>query len=226
MCDESFFENKILYCYYKNVWFVGDNSTNDESKATAVRSISDVQGTLIIPKLVRSHRITQVAFCAFYKCSYIKRIIIEADITVLNYRSFSNIYELEYIRLPKTIEYLYGLAIDLFDYTINGLKSGITTVVFQKNTHLKYIGVSAFNRKTFFVICIGNDINPVSYSSTFYSATTLLIKSPQNYTFVNINSQYISEKTYLSLCGKDQKDSNNFDSTTIHSFLFLICCLL
>ena len=227
MCDEKIIENKIIYCYYNNVWFVGDNSTKEETKATAVESDSDVKGELIIPKLIQNHAITQIAFCAFFRCIYINKVIINADISVLNYRSFSQIPGLDYIRLPSSIEYIYKWAIDMYEFrNENHTPEGITVVVFQRNTHLKYISSIAFNRRTFIVICIGNDIIIPNNPSDYYGIAKLIIKSPNNKMFLDLQSEPMSEETYLSLCGKFPKETNNYYLQFSNKFVFISIYLL
>ena len=95
-CDQEIWENKILYCFTNNVWFVGDNTTNTQTEPSAVKSKTDVEGTLTIPQYVQGHKITQIGYFAFSRCTLLKKVIIQARVDVINARAFSQAYNIEY----------------------------------------------------------------------------------------------------------------------------------
>ena len=218
VCSDPIWENNIKYCYSNKVWFVGDNETTGDS-CTAVNSNLDISGTVVIPEFVKGHPITQIARCAFFRCYLITNIIIKAKITVINYRSFSQINNLQTLKLPSTIEEIYYLGIDMYDSnTETHVQQGFTTVIFDTNTHLKYLGEFAFAWRTYIILVINNDMDPIKHNN-YTRYTTLLIKSPNLNTFAGIQSEYISKDFYNVLCGKKIHTKCNCINN-IHYLLF------
>ena len=82
VCSDPIWKDNIKYCFSNSAWFVGDNET-EGLKFTAVKSNTDVSGTIIIPEFVDGHPITQIARCAFFQCYLITKIIVKAKITVI-----------------------------------------------------------------------------------------------------------------------------------------------
>ena len=220
VCSDPIWKDNIKYCFSNSAWFVGDNET-EGLKFTAVKSNTDVSGTIIIPEFVDGHPITQIARCAFFQCYLITKIIVKAKITVINYRGFSQIYNLQSIQLPSTLEVIYQYGIDMYNWNTQNYNTGITNVIFEPNTHLKYLGEFAFAWRTYFILVISNDMNPDKHKN-YIRDTALLIKSPDLNTFADIQSDFISKEIYNVLCNI-RLETKSECINTIHSpFLYII----
>ena len=225
-------DNKVKFCQIANEWFVGTNSSNQ--KANAVESTDDIQGLLIIPSEVNGHQITQIGQYAFFECRLITRLIIKARITSIHYRGFSHCDKIEYVYLPNTLQYLFFAAIDLCGQEIIDDKvtyfpsKGITYVVFEENTNLKYIGQAGLGWREVFVVIHSNTIDPILDEKAFINVSLIYYKSPNgNVKFCNqYESELITNELYQFYLGKKH---NSIDLSCVNHnslFLYTICSLI
>ena len=201
VCDDSFWEKDIFYCLSNNVWFVGDNTTTITSEPSAVKSRDAIQGQLIIPRFVRGHEITQIGFYAFCRCHLLKSGIIEARIEIINTRAFSQSYNIESVRIPSSVQYIYEYVFDIYYYPTSSMMKGVTILIFEPGINLKYIGQHSIAWREYIYLFIGNDINPILHQDAINN-TQLFIKSPYSVSFCGNLSETISKELYFSLLGR------------------------
>ena len=226
VCEVEIWENKILYCYTNNIWFVGDNTTTSSDKPSAVKSITDVEGTLRIPKYVQGNAITQIGYFAFFQCSLITSVIIEAKIDVINTRAFSQASNVKYFYVPSSVQYIYSYVFDIYVINTQAQTQGLTTIVFEPNTHLKYAGQNSFAWREYIYVFVGNTIEPERSDEAIYR-TELTVKSPYSVSFCGKQSEIITKELYFAMLGRTlNKVSQLSCYRVIHSlYLFIVYIL-
>ena len=95
---------------------LGDNSTDIHNALLAGKSEPEV---LTIPRIVNGFSVQQIGYSGLNQCHNIKKIIIEARITLINMLGFAEMKSLTFISLPNTLEYIYGWGIHFYDPTYN-----------------------------------------------------------------------------------------------------------
>ena len=162
-------------------YIVGDDSGREPNALDA-----NAQGKLIIPKTYQGLPITIIGQFAFRLCRKITEIDIQADITQIKKRAFSDMNGLKEVTLPSSLQRIedYGL-----QFSNNGGVSGNVKITFGENSQLSYIGCEVFGFKNNVIIYYTSNKSPQCHSNVFPSVTSKVILAPTEFTFCN---QYLT----------------------------------
>lgn len=174
-----YFLNGVFYT-------VGDNST------TIADGIADASysGEIVIEDRINGKEVLEIAQQAFNGCR-ITKVTIYAKLRNLNWGSFYDCPNLEYINIPETVTYI-GNAVFNLPETID------FTVTFEFNegrTQGLYIGAYSFPRRKTVYIIYPSDIIPSYYAmATFYEVTNAFICAYSSFTFCSKRTTTNSSK--------------------------------
>ena len=202
ICNDEIIEANIRYCKVSNEWFVGTNETSTETNAVLSKEL--LEETIIIPRFVDNHQITQIGQFAFYKCDKIINVIIDARITCINKQAFSRCFNMKFIRLPNTLKFIYYCGISLCNSTVNpecDQSIGETIVAFEPNTNLEFLHEGAFSWRTSFIFYLTNNMNPNTIIGYIARETFYRVRSPFSVSFCGTQSEYVPYAYYSYLLG-------------------------
>ena len=96
-CDE--------YEFYKfcvnNVFMLGDNSSELQN---GLLQFDNYPTTIIIPKIVNDKEVQELGQNSLSRCYNLTKLIIKANIKVINHHALEQAKSLQYISLPSTLE--------------------------------------------------------------------------------------------------------------------------
>ena len=154
---------------------VGDGTGKNTN---AIEDYSLQTETLIIPKYVKWRKVTKIGEKAFNKAHILKRVYINAPITIISNYAFDQCYNLEYINIPPSVETIgvNALCMSLSDDAEPS--DGIVTIIIQPNSNLSKIENGGISLKKNYIISYcgpksltncGGDLFSSSESITLYT---------------------------------------------------------
>ena len=200
---ECYNHSEFKYCIVNNAFMLGDNSTEHHNALLPDKTEPEI---FTIPRTVNGIPVEQIGQCALFQCFHIKKIIIEARITLINSHSFSDMKSLTFISLPYTLEYIYEWGIHFYDPFIHGepnieymINPGSATIVFETNSRLKYIGNHGISYKDTINIYFCEPVYPKIHEKGVIYTNNLNVFSLYNFTFNNTQS-IIIDIPYCQRC--------------------------
>ena len=190
------YSNEFKYCNVEGIFMLGDNSTNVKN---ALKDDAKCPELVEIPVSVNGRKVEEIGYKAFEECNNIKEIRIYARITRINSHAFWECSSLERIYLPSTLQYIYDSGIHTYNSSVGNEipNPGLTEVIFQKNSHLKFIGSQGISYRENMHIYICEEISPEFDKKPFNWAKNVRIFSPYSFHFYEYDTIVTP---YLSFC--------------------------
>ena len=160
----------------------------------------DASCILVIPKYYENKPIKAIGQHAFHTCRNIIEIQIEASITIIKTRAFSDMSGLKKVMLPSSLETVEECGLQFCNY---GENSGIVQIIFGSNSQLKSLGDQVFGFQEEIIIYFTGTKSPSCHEGVFHRSAHQLVFAPFEFQFCNlltISSQYF--KTFIS-CKKE-----------------------
>ena len=207
--------NDFKYCNVNNIFMLGDNSTNIHNALVSGKSEPDV---VTIPRTVNGIAVQQIGRMALFKCHYIKKIIIEARITLINQNGFAEMKSLTFISLPNTLEYIYEWGIHLYnpEYPDGTPNPGSATIIFEPGSKLKHIGNHGISYKDTINIYICEPVNPLINKNGIVFINNLNIYSLHDF-IINGTKSIIMDIPY---CQRYNVINTNICTTLFHLSIY------
>ena len=184
--------NNIKYCITTENQFytVGTDETNDTNAIDDYSIQSDI---LSIPKYIGWKKVTKIGQYSFRNAPLLKKVYINADITIIAKYAFDLCTNIEYINIPSSVEIIEDHSIWL-SRTGDGItSSGTAIIAIQSNSKLKSFDTNAFGNKENFVF-------------SYCGPKTLEICNDE--TFKNINSITLYTYSGINICSSVEKTIN------------------
>lgn len=186
---------EIYYCRVNGAFSVGTGSSS--AKNAVVKS--PLKSHILIPKAVKENEVKEIAVNAFFECSELSEVTIEARIVKINHHAFCRCCSLTKINIPNTCESIDAWGIQTYNISSNDATNPFKSlnVYFEPNSKLKaieQIGIALReNVNLYFCEKVNVEIN----KDAFQSVTNLKVYSPFSFTFNGIRT---ITKNYSSLC--------------------------
>ena len=195
---DCYFYDQFKYCNVNGVFMLGNGT--DYPHNALDNNITGPQ-TLIVPRSVHGMAVQEIGHRALFQCLNIKKIIIEARITVIRNEGISQMKSLEYISLPNTLTRIEDWGIHFYDpelpnYTPN---NGSATIVFEPNSRLSYVGNHGISYKETLNIYFCDPVYPVLDPATFFRVTHLHIYSMFQFS-LNTTESIVTHIPYCQRC--------------------------
>ena len=169
----SNFIDKLIFNCDDNECFVGSKNDEDSWAATGITDNS-YQGSAVIPKYYQGKPITYIGYFAFYGCSYITEVSIEARVKAMYKYAFGHMPSLWSINIPSSCTFLGSQSIYSYNNSNAQDRNAIGTLVisFEINSKLETIDANAFGRKERIILIMCERIRSLkNVNSLFYSNT-------------------------------------------------------
>ena len=194
-------ESNFICKEYDGKWFLGDNLTQ---KSLAIKDVEKLPSTLVIPRTINGHEIDAIGQFSFYKLFKLEEVIIACQPSIIYRFAFSNLYNLKYIYLPRSLITLETNAItavntsvseeDTEEYSLTA--KGILTIVFPPHSKIKNIAWRSMTRKELIQIFYWRRKSP-TYTGTegdpFYTEknVSVIIHAPYISSFCGFKTNHI-----------------------------------
>ena len=210
-------DNDLVFTISENICYCGTN--NKDSFGNAAKYPSKISGKIIIPRKFENHFVNEIGCAAFYKCGLITEIQIEARITKINDRAFSDCHSLLRINVPSSVTYIGNYGIHFY-ISNTGVPSGVSTVIFEDRRSSIEMKDSAIASRQTIVIAIANKIETTCTTNALCGYTTIAIYSKQSFSFCNV--QTIVEPTFFAQNICTNRRNNTFFSALTQMIILLI----
>ena len=167
-------------------------------------------GSIKIPKKLEDGTpIRAISKYAFKHCIHLKKVIIEARITIIPQDAFYACYGLEYISIPSTVEILDNCAFSMYPYYSN-----VSLVVdFEPSNKLKTVNFGVFEWYINTVIFFRQNFMPSFDEKTFGSSSNCTIYAPkEGMNFSIYKTRYVSGCNIITqkTCAQNKRTSTFF----------------
>ena len=182
---------KLIYECNESLCYVGNFTHKGAKVATGIKN-KDFKGILVIPKYHNRIPIKYIGYCAFYECTQITDIIIEARIEgIFNY-GFGHMPNLQSINVPSTCTFIESQGIYSYNTTSSPNATGSLMISFEPNSQMQKINKNAFGRKERIVLIMCNKIDTLKDANKIYIyCANFQILSNDSFTLGSINSTVI-----------------------------------
>ena len=179
---------------------VGTGSTSNYPSAI---DINDKE-IVVIPKYYNDLPVTAVGKYAFKNACGITEVRIDAQIVLIDERSFSDMKNLRKMNIPESVTRIGEYAIQFYG---SGTSEGVVNIIFNGKSSLTYIGAEGFGYKAKVVIKFTGTSSPTCASKAFYQTNVVEIYSPVSFMFCNKYKTQILKTP--NACATSNKSSRN-----------------
>lgn len=214
--------NSIVYTNCSSYLLVGLNVSSKNQNAVA--SGKKLSEEIVIPYSVDNIPVKVIGIRAFAHCLDIKSVLIEAKITAIHERAFSNTYNLESINIPNTCVFIGKYGIDPYNGSCEGPGQGTLTIRFEQGSKLEFVDENGISQKEKIIIYYCERKAPKTHDSYIYQkAKEVIIYSP---TKINFGGVMSTKRTFHCSCviQNSPKQKRCFSlSTSMCSLILSIC---
>lgn len=178
--------NNLVFTNCGDYLLVGTNQSNVSSNA--VVKGKHLNEDLVIPYSVNNISVKIVGDRAFCLCLDIKNVQIDARITHIHQRAFSNCRNIVSINIPNTCEYIGVLSLDFHNSTTNSFSNGTVIVRFEQGSRLKFIDVNGISQKEQIIIYFCETKAP-KFNKYIYQSSKVIVYSPTKINFGGVMSK-------------------------------------
>ena len=204
MSQNLFILNNLKFLYANDIssYIVGTDSEKEDKNAVVDYSL--LSETITIPEFVNHKKVTKIGRYAFRRANKLKRVYINAQITLIGNSAFDQCYNLEYVNIPSSVEVIEFNAFCLSKYDNGTVSQGTITIIIQPQSNLTELGNGAISNKENIVIsyCGSNSFEKCG-TNTFLGKKT-----------VNLYSQ-----AGVDFCPDTQKTKNEIPKDVLCPFI-------
>jgi len=142
------FVNKLIFNCDETECFIGSRTNPGKGPATGITD-KKFGGSVVIPSFHQGKPIHYIGYYAFFECSEITEVHIEARVKALYQYAFGHMPKLWKINVPSTCTFLGTASIYSYNCTNpqNYDAAGTIVIQFEPNSKLETIDKYAFGRK-------------------------------------------------------------------------------
>ena len=187
------FLSKLKFNCDENDCFIGSKTDPGTIGATGITDIN-VKGRVVIPKTCNGKEISNIGYYAFYGCSYITEVKLEARVKALYKYAFGHMPSLWSINVPSSCTFLGTCSIYCYNNSNTKTPTAVDTIIiyFELGSKLETIENYAFGRKELVILIMCERIrslkkvNPIICAMQFTGS--IEIYSPYSFSLGNVNS--------------------------------------
>ena len=181
-------------------YFVGTNTSDWYPNGFQTNVDYSKIDEIFIPSHFNNKTIIAIGQYAFYKCSNLKRVHIQANLLEIHFFAFFGCYKLEYINIPASCHSIYKSALDCRYDNPSGndiFNKGTFTIVFDPGSNISYFGPTAIENAAYFLIYVYDKVFPKVQTKILGSEkpTKTKVLSPYLYKFCGIQTTLFQQIT-------------------------------